>query len=92
MLEALINLHYKIAADYDSMLRYLGKQGITTHYIPEALVRMRVGGASNRSVRNIIVKSKEDLRALRINEVGGKHALFMKNFSKVPQFVFKPRQ
>ena len=82
-------LDYKIAADYDSMLRYLGRHNITTHYIPEVLVRMRVGGASNRSLKNIILKSKEDYRALKVNEVGGVPALFMKNFSKIPQFLFK---
>ena len=82
-------LDYKIAADYDSMLRYLGRHNITTYYIPEVLVRMRVGGASNRSLKNIILKSKEDYRALKVNEVGGVPALFMKNFSKIPQFLFK---
>ena len=83
------DLQYKIAADYDSLLRYLGRHNISTHYIPEVLVRMRVGGASNRSIKNIILKSQEDYRALKINEVGGKRALFMKNVSKIPQFLFK---
>ncbi len=83
------DLNYKIAADYDSMLRYLGRHGVTTHYIPEVLVRMRVGGASNRSLKNIIHKSREDYRALKVNEVGGSRALFMKNASKIPQFLFK---
>lgn len=82
-------LDYKIAADYDSMLRYLGRHNVTTHYIPEVLVRMRVGGASNRSLKNIMLKTKEDYRALKINEVGGGTALVMKNLSKIPQFLFK---
>ena len=47
-------LNYKIAADYDLMLRFLGKHQITTVYLDEVLVKMRMGGASNRSLTNII--------------------------------------
>jgi len=73
---------YQIAADYDAMLRYLGKGAIRLHYIPEVLVKMRVGGASNRSFGHIIQKSREDYRALRKNEIGGLRALFLKNSSQ----------
>lgn len=78
---------YRIAADYDCVLRFLGKGGIRTAYIPEVLVKMRVGGASNRSLRNILQKSREDYRALRVNGVGGLGALAWKNLSKLPQFL-----
>lgn len=78
---------YRIAADYDCMLRFLGKGGIRPAYIPEVLVKMRVGGASNRSLRNILRKSREDYRALRANGVGGMAALAWKNLSKLPQFL-----
>lgn len=77
---------YRIAADYDCMLRLLGRGGVRAAYIPEVLVKMRVGGASNRSLRNILRKSREDYRALRTNGVGGVAALAWKNLSKLPQF------
>ena len=35
------------------------------------MVKMRLGGASNRSLKNIIRKSREDLDALRRSGVGG---------------------
>jgi len=76
---------YRIAADYDCMLRFL-KANIRVEYIPHLQVRMRVGGASNRSLANIVRKSQEDLRALRTNKVGGVCALFCKNIRKLPQF------
>jgi len=47
---------------------------------------MRVGGASNRSLRNILQKSREDYRALKTSGVGGLAALAWKNLSKLPQF------
>lgn len=77
---------YRIAADYDAMLRYLARGRIRLAYIPEVLVKMRVGGESNRSLGRILRKSREDYRALRRNEVGGVGALVWKNLSKLPQF------
>lgn len=77
---------YRIAADYDCMLRFLGQGRLRVGYLPEVLVRMRVGGASNRSLRNILRKSVEDYRALRANGVGGLSALVWKNLSKLQQF------
>ena len=83
----LFDTSFRIAADYDFILRTLGKAGLGVRYIPEVLVKMRVGGTSNRSLRNILRKSSEDLRALRRNGVGGVGALMWKNLSKLPQFL-----
>jgi glycosyltransferase len=83
----LFDTSFRIAADYDFTLRLLSGEGMAVRYIPEVLVKMRVGGASNRSLRNILLKSREDLRALRRNRVGGVGALLWKNLSKLPQFL-----
>lgn len=79
----------RIAADYDAMLRYLRRGQIRLGYIPEVLVKMRTGGESNRSLGRIILKSREDLRALRNNGVGGIATLAAKNLSKLGQFLVK---
>ena len=78
---------FKIAADYDSILRFLGLQQISTTYVPEVLVQMRLGGVSNRDLKSILKKSGEDYKALKKNGIGGKRVVFMKNFSKVSQFI-----
>lgn len=78
---------FKIAADYDAMLRYLSKGQIKVAYVPKVFVKMRVGGESNKSLKKIMLKSKEDYRALRQNNVGGVGALLIKNLSKLRQFV-----
>lgn len=78
---------YRIAADYDLMLRVLSRVTGRVVYLPEVLVRMRVGGASNRSLRQLLRKSREDYRALRTNRMGGVRALVWKNLSKLPQFL-----
>lgn len=85
----LYDTSFRIAADYDAMLRYLVKGQIKLAYIPEVLVKMRVGGESNRSLGRILLKSREDLRALRNNNVGGLGTLAAKNFSKLSQFLIK---
>ncbi len=81
---------YRIAADYDCLLRFLGAGRIACAYIPEVLVHMRTGGASNRSPRSLLRKSWEDYRALRHNRVGGLGALLLKNLQKLPQFFIRP--
>ncbi len=83
------NTDFRIAADYDTMLRFLGKYRITTHYLPEVMVKMRVGGASNRSLKNIIKKSKEDMKAIHDNEFGSVLTLVLKNLRKLTQFIVK---
>lgn len=83
----LYDTSYAIAADYDAILRYLGEGQIKLSYIPEVLVKMRVGGASNRSLKQIWRKSNEDLRAIRANKIGGLTTLAAKNLSKLNQFL-----
>lgn len=83
------NLSYRIAADYESLLRYIWKGQIALTYIPHVLIKMRVGGASNRSLKNIIQKSKEDLRAMKENHLACLRAILGKNLSKIPQFFKK---
>ena len=81
------DIQFQIAADDDAMLRYFGKGKIYPAYIHRVLVKMRVGGESNRSLARIWLKSKEDYTALRRNGVGGLWALIWKNVSKLGQFL-----
>ncbi len=85
----LYDTSFSIAADYDAMLRYLTQGHIKLAYIPQVLVKMRLGGESNRSLERIARKSREDYRAIRKNGVGGFGTLAAKNFSKLTQFLVK---
>jgi glycosyltransferase involved in cell wall biosynthesis len=80
---------YRIAADYENMLRILWRGHVNAAYIPEVLVRMRLGGVSNLSLFNMLHKSCEDYAAMRQNGLGGLQALLLKNVTKLPQFVTK---
>ncbi|PXX97723.1 glycosyl transferase [Halomonas sp. LBP4] len=80
------DLTYRIAGDYDALLRYLSSEKVKVSYLPEVLVKMRVGGASNGSLKQILRKSQEDVLAMRKNGVNPFIALPCKNLSKLPQF------
>jgi len=78
----------RIAADYEFMLRVLQAQGRTAAYLPEVLVKMRTGGASNRSVANIAKANYECYRAWRMNGYGvltAGAAVLRKPLSKLKQ-------
>jgi glycosyltransferase involved in cell wall biosynthesis len=80
------DLIYKISADYDFMLRVLKDNSLKFAYLPKVITKMRLGGASNRSLKNIVTKSKEDYRAIKSNNVGNFLTLIRKNTSKLKQF------
>ncbi|EJF08299.1 glycosyltransferase family 2 protein [Pontibacter sp. BAB1700] len=86
----LFNLDYRIAADYDFMLRIFQDTTLKFKYLPKVITKMRVGGASNRSLKNIKLKSAEDFRALKSNGIKNPYlALAWKNLSKLEQFFVK---
>ena len=59
----LYDIEMKVSADFDLMLRLLEKYNITSHYLPTILVRMRTGGMSNKTIKNIIISNKSILRS-----------------------------
>lgn len=79
-------IHYKISADYDSILRLFMNKDFKAIYIPEVLVKMRMGGVSNRSLLTIATKSYEDYTIMQKLKIGGLRTLFYKNISKLVQF------
>lgn len=81
------DIKYKIAADYDFMLRILKDPELKFHYLPKLIIKMRIGGISNGSIKGIIRKSWEDFKALKKNKI--KYpltVLIFKNLRKLPQF------
>jgi glycosyltransferase len=78
------------AADYELMLRLLLKQGLRAAYIPEVLVRMRVGGASNRSLAARLAANRMDRRAWEVNKLKPYPWTFMmKPLRKVGQYFLR---
>ena len=80
------DIRYRIAADYYFILQLFSEQNFRATYLPRVLIKMRTGGASNRSFANIWSKSLEDFSALRRSGIGGAWTLFAKNLRKISQF------
>ena len=53
------NTNYKIAADYELMVRFIQKNQISCCYLPQTVVQMRSGGISNASMKNIFLSNLE---------------------------------
>ena len=84
------NNSFKISGDYECILKMFLKEDFKAYYIPEVLLKMRMGGVSNSSIVNIFLKTKEDWRALRDNHFGillSLKIIIFKNISKIIQFL-----
>jgi glycosyltransferase involved in cell wall biosynthesis len=63
------NLKYGLAADAELMLRFIVKHRITTRYLNNLMVRMRLGGVTNQSFQNILEQNREIIEAFRDNDL-----------------------
>lgn len=59
---------YKIAADFDLMARFLYTHKISYAYLPEPIIKMRVGGVST-SLKSLYINTLEQLRVCRENGI-----------------------
>lgn len=81
------DLRFKTSADYELILRFLYKNGVSTVYINEVLVKMKVGGQSNISIKNRLRANREDRLAWKVNGLTpGRLTLTKKPFLKIRQF------
>ena len=84
------NLALQTAADYEIMLRFLFKNDMLVKYLPEVLVKMRTGGASNASLLRRLKANREDRLAWQLNGLQPKFfTLTLKPLRKINQFVIK---
>ena len=86
------DLEFRLASDFELTLRFLAKARVRFQYVPKVLVRMRMGGATNNSVMNILKGNLESYRACKKNELDVS-PLFIarKILSRIPQFFMRPR-
>ncbi|HRI79317.1 MAG TPA: glycosyltransferase, partial [Cyclobacteriaceae bacterium] len=82
----LFKTNYKIAADYEMLIRMLYVHKLSYTYIPENLVVMRRGGVSSNGLTSNIILNKEILRACREN---GIRTNYLKIYSKYFRKVFE---
>jgi len=86
------DVNYHISADYLFILKLFSQSDFKSVHVPDVLVKMRLGGASNKSLKALLIKTREDWRALRSCNFlvfFAFRAIVWKNTSKVAQFFLK---
>jgi len=80
---------YKIAGDFELMLRFLEKHNIRSKYIPKTLVNMKMGGASNNGLKSKLDILKEEFRAFNQNDISiNKLSYIFHKAKKIKEFKF----
>lgn len=88
----LFDLDYKIAADFELMVRFIERHKIRTAYIPQVTVHMRLGGTTNKSIGNILKQNVEIVLALKKNQLSiSPFFPAYKLIDKVSQFFKDPK-
>ena len=80
---------YKIAADYELLIRFLYTHKLKSKYLPLEFMKMRIGGTSTASIKSNILLNKEIVRACRENGIWTcMPLLFLKYFIKIFELIF----
>jgi glycosyltransferase involved in cell wall biosynthesis len=84
----LFNLEFKLASDFELMLRFFDRYKISSYYIPEVFVKMRLGGETNKNLINIFKQNFECIRAFHLNGLKINFILYLvrRLLSKIFQF------
>lgn len=83
----LYNDTYKIAGDFELMLRFLEKHNIRSKYIPQTLVNMKVGGVSNSRFKSKLDILNEEFRAFKYNGISvNKLSYILHKSKKIKEF------
>jgi glycosyltransferase len=78
---------FKIAADYELILRFLYKNEIKVGYLPITIIKMRTGGASNGNFQKRLLAHQEDRLAWSLNQLQPHfYTIYLKPIWKILQF------
>lgn len=84
----MFDLQYKLAADYELMLRMFKKHQFKSKYFKKLVIKMRLGGATNQSFANIVSQNKEVLKAWKNNGLQAPFYLMpLRLFKRLAQFI-----
>ena len=87
----LFKTDYKIAGDFELLVRFLARHKISYHYLPEVIIKMRTGGLSTKNFTSNWLLNKEIIRSCRENNISTNFfKVYSKYLSKVFQLVRKP--
>ena len=88
----LFDLNYKIGADFELLFRLIEQNKIKTEYIPKVIVKMRLGGTTNKNLSNVIAQNKEIICILKKQYPDFSVLKFISNkiVNRLFQFLYRP--
>ncbi|WP_268035266.1 glycosyltransferase family 2 protein [Algoriphagus sp. PAP.12] len=79
---------YRIAADFELLVRFLYKYRLSYQYLNFDLMKMRLGGVSTASLKSTWIINQEDLRACRENGLKTNYLrLYSRYFRKFLEYI-----
>jgi glycosyltransferase involved in cell wall biosynthesis len=82
---------YRIAADFEFVARIFSTGRLRYRYLPQVLVKMRLGGVSTRGWRSTLTLNREVLRACRENGIATNYFKILSKYpAKALEFVVGP--
>ncbi|MCA9185313.1 MAG: glycosyltransferase [Planctomycetales bacterium] len=85
------NEEFRIAADYELMLRYIAVHRVRIGYLPYVVVNMRVGGESHR-LKGFLKGNREILRSFQTNKLPlPRFFIVRRMMAKLKQFLVRER-
>ena len=83
-------IDYKIAGDYEYVARIFKSNTLKYFYLPEVLVKMRLGGVSTGGIKNSILLNQEVMRACRENGISTNWAKILSKYpAKLLDAIFQ---
>lgn len=84
----LFKTDYRIAADYELLIRFLFVHRLRYKYLPLNMVTMRKGGVSSSGIKSNFILNEEIIRGCRENGIATNHALvYSKYFVKFLELI-----
>ena len=79
----------KISADYKVVWQVFDTYGLQLMYLDKILIKMETGGVSNRNLKSLFIKYREDYQILKMKTKFPIITLIFKNVIKFKQFFNK---
>tara|TARA_B100001248_G_C27398578_1_gene467785 strand:- start:6595 stop:7359 length:765 start_codon:yes stop_codon:yes gene_type:complete len=79
------NENFKISSDYEFIIRLIRKKNFKIFFLNDYIVKMRIGGMSNKNLKNILIKMIEDYKIMEKFQINPLKGIIIKNLSKLKQ-------
>ena len=82
---------YRIAADFEFVARIFSTGTLRYAYLPQVLIKMRLGGVSTRGWRSTLTLNREVMRACRENGIATNYFKILSKYpAKALEFIVRP--